>query len=937
VNQLTPAALVPATDEDLLRCAQEQIHIPGTIQPHGVLISLPLNEDSVTHASLNLETVTGMSATRAIGAPLDKVIGKRAATAVRQAAAAESNFSTVSVNLTLPCPDGFERHFHVTVVGQQMTIEIESAPALNDGSALLESAQSLMMKMRMTQSLSMLSRLAVEELQARTGYDRVMVYQFDRDGHGEVIAEALAAGMTPYLHLRYPASDIPPQARRLYLMTRLRMIGDVHYQPVPIATNQPADTEPLDLSLCALRSVSPVHLEYLANMGAAATLTISIIQDQHLWGMVVCHHRTPRLPSQGMRAFCEMVGQLFGLMVAEVQERDRLFTLVQADACRARISNRLDEGKDVLESLAASEAELLKLVGATGAVIRLCGALITVGQAPPPAVARAMLDAMPALNSDELFVFDDFTNRHPDFWEWKTIASGVLFMPLANNYGDGIMWFRPEVIQSVKWGGDPHSKAHLEPLTQRISPRRSFAAWAERVEGQCLPWHESDQRSAGALRRILTRALLRETEAALFRLSNTDPLTGLANRNVLDQRLAQWRAAQPFRPAALLFFDLDRFKTVNDSLGHYAGDDLLRATAQRLTGLVGGRPLLVRYGGDEFVIFYETASPQDALILAQQVLALFEEPFTVADRPYRTATSIGVAFGGDPEAELLREADAAMYAAKRQGGNRAVMFEPSLHERARDRLRIEQDLLLALERGELSVHYQPIVDLPGGELRGFEALARWQHPERGFISPGEFIPLAEETGQIIAIGHFVMCQALDRLASLPDPELRMCINVASQQLLTPGFSERLQVAMADRGLTPSRVVVEVTESTLMAEAGVRELERVRALGCSISIDDFGTGYSSLSYLRRLPVDIIKIDRSFVAPLGQEADSIGFLAALVQLAHTLRLRVVAEGVETAAQVELLAANGCDKAQGYFFGRPQAECDLGRLEVRPEALP
>ncbi len=932
MNRLTAGGLVPANDEDLLRCAQEPIHIPGSIQPHGVLISARLADEIITHASQNLEIVTGVPAAHAIGAALASVIGAHAASALRAAIAAESKFSDITLNLTLPGPDGVARHFHVTAGGRIVIIEIETAAAINDGGQVLEITQSLMMKMRMTQSLAMLSRLVTDELRAKTGYDRVMVYQFDRDGHGEVIAEALADGMTPYLHLRYPASDIPAQARRLYLMARLRLIPQVAYQPVPILA-PPGDGPPLDLSLCTLRSVSPVHLEYLTNMGAAATLTISVIQDQHLWGMIVCHHRSPYLPSQGVRTFCDMVGQLFGLMVAEVQERDRLFALVQCDARRARISNRLDEGGDVLASLAASEADLLDLVGASGAIIRLGGELITIGQAPPLPAAQAMLDSMPVQNSDELCLFDDFTNQYPQFRAWKEIASGVLFMPVSNQFGDGIIWLRPEVIQSVKWGGDPNSKAHLEPLTQRISPRQSFDAWAELVEGQCTPWSVADERAAAALRRILTRALLRHTEAALFRLSNTDPLTGLANRTVLDQRIALWRAAKPFRPAALLFFDLDRFKTLNDSLGHYAGDDLLRATAQRLIALVGGRHLLVRYGGDEFVIFCEGATQDEALALAQQVIKLFEEPFTVADRPYRTASSIGIAYGGDPRADLLREADAAMYAAKRQGGNRAARFELSLHERARDRLLLEQDLLQALQRHEISVHYQPIVNLPDGALRGFEALARWRHPERGFVSPADFIPLAEETGQIDAIGQFVMMQSLDQLAALPDPSLVIAINVSSHQLLSSGFSERLQAALASRRVTPNRAIVEVTEGTLMSEAGVRELERVRAIGCRIAIDDFGTGYSSLNYLRRLPVDIIKVDRSFVAPLGQEEDSLSFLAAMVQLARTLRLRVVAEGVETEVQRALLASIACDGAQGYFFGRPQAECDLSLLPAKP----
>ena len=234
MNLLTAGGLVPATDEDLLRCAQEPIHIPGSIQPHGVLISARLADEIVTHASQNLEIVTGVPAAHAIGAALASVIGAHAASALRAAIAAESKFSDITLNLTLPGPDGVARHFHVTSGGRIVIIEIEIAAAINDGGQVLEITQSLMMKMRMTQSLAMLSRLVTDELRAKTGYDRVMVYQFDRDGHGEVIAEALADGMTPYLHLRYPASDIPAQARRLYLMARLRLIPQVAYQPVPI-------------------------------------------------------------------------------------------------------------------------------------------------------------------------------------------------------------------------------------------------------------------------------------------------------------------------------------------------------------------------------------------------------------------------------------------------------------------------------------------------------------------------------------------------------------------------------------------------------------------------------------------------------------------------------------------------------------------------------
>lgn len=928
--------LIPATDADLLSCAREQIHTPGAIQPHGALLAARMPDLRVTHASQNLGSVLGVEAAGAIGLPLGAVIGQAACEAMVNAVSNNQTLAVVVFSITLPVLDGSSRSFLVHRLVDVLMIEIEASEATAPDAKVLDAAQSAMIQMRKAKTLEALSDFAVREIQDRTGYDRVMVYRFDQEGHGEVIAEARRDGLTPYLHLRYPASDIPPQARRLYLMARLRMIPQLDYAPAPILADAAlAGAAPLDLSHCTLRSVSPIHCEYMRNMGVGASLTISVIQDQQLWGMIVCHHAGRLLTPQPVRAFCDLIGQLFGLMVAEVGERERVAAMLGAEAILAEITNKLDTGDSIFDGLAPVCTELLKLVNAAGAFLRLAGVVQTIGETPPAPIAAAILDALRTQNSDEITTFENLSAVQPQFLEFKAVASGVLCMPLANNFGDGIIWFRPEVVRSVKWGGDPREKALLEPVSQRISPRKSFAAWQEILEGHSTPWTEEEVRAAGNLRRVLTRALLRHTEAELFRISNSDPLTGLANRAVLNQHIAQWQSAKPARPAALLLFDLDRFKTVNDSLGHYAGDDLLREAARRLTGIAGGEQLLVRYGGDEFVIFRPGCSAEEAWELTQAVLRVFEEPFIVAGRPYRATTSVGLAYTLSGEQDFLREADAAMYAAKRQGGNRAVLFRPELHESARNRLRTEQDLFFALQRGEISVHYQPIVRLPKGNLRLFEALARWHHPERGFISPAEFIPLAEETGHIIPIGKFVAETAIKALAALGDDSLHMSINVSGGQLLTGSFSEELKALSAAHGVALSRLTIEVTESILMAEDAVLELENVRRLGCRIAIDDFGMGYSSLAYLRRLPVDVVKIDRSFVSPLDTEPQSEAFLRAIVRLAQTLRLEVVAEGVETEAQARILAGMSCEAAQGYYFGRPSPVC-AAAFVPKPVAL-
>jgi len=925
-----PTRLVPATDADLAACAREPIHTPGAIQAHGVLIALRAPYHLITHVSANIEALAGLPPEQILGHSLAEIVGDAAADAVQNIVGGEDYVLGTVVPLELPVRDGAKCMFQVHATADTWFIEVERTSTDDDLRDVLKAAKLSFLKLRDPDSVETLCRLVVREIRHLTGYDRVMVYQFDRDGHGRVVAEARDAAIESYLDLRYPASDIPAQARQLYLLARVRIIADAAYTPVSILTweNPAAPDAPakaLDLSYCGLRSVSPIHLEYVRNMGVAATMAISIIQDQRLWGMVVCHHRTPLIPSFSARTSCDVIGQLLGLLIAEVDERTRLADLIARETSLTRIADELDRQDHLLGSLAAAGRDLLKLVGADGALVRLAGKTRTVGAVPPPDVALQILDTLRIQDNDEIFFTENLGALQPRFKDWKTEASGVLLLPFANHSGDGIIWFRGEVIRTVKWGGDPNDKALMEPLSRRISPRKSFQMWKERVEGCAVPWTAADEQAAAGLRRVVARAMLRQTEQELFRVSSSDPLTGLANRSVLNEFLQAWRQADPPAPAAVLFFDIDRFKNVNDSLGHYAGDDLLREVADRLSALAGPDHLVVRLGGDEFVIMAENISESEAWDLAQSVLRQFDHPFTVAGRPVRATTSIGLACGAAASDDLLRNADAAMYAAKRQGGGRIVRFEAKLHAAVHEKLLIEQDLFLALDRQQLSLHFQPIVYLPSAKLRGFEALVRWRHPERGWISPAEFIPLAEETGQIERIGLWVAEQAVATLAKLEDKTLRMTINVSGKQLVGGRFCEAFARILAAAAIDPPRIIIEVTESVLMEDEAVKELERMRALGCRIAIDDFGIGYSSLAYLRRLPVNVIKIDQSFISSLGHDRETELFLRALVKLIRTLRLAVIAEGVETLEQWRLLAKMHCDAAQGYFFGKPAPHCD------------
>jgi len=934
MSQAGIAHAARVTEADLETCANEPIHIPGSVQPHGVLIAADAAQMRITHVSANLADWFGVAPRDALGLRLEGIIGPDMFEAARHALASENHLHGNLLSREVALPDGALCSILAHLNQDRIIIEIEPASPGGEFDLAIERAQTVIAKLQDTSSLEGLCRRVASEVHNLTGYDRVMIYRFDPDGHGEVIAESRAPDLEPFLGLRYPASDIPAQALRLYLLQRVRQIPDVGYRPAEILA-APGLTEPvLDLSFAALRCVSPVHLEYLRNMGVGGTLAISIIQEQKLWGMIVCHHRGRLAPSAGLRALCDLIGQWMGLLIAQVQERETLSAQIESQRMLAVITRGLEHAAWVAEGLVDAGATLMKLVDAAGVYVRLGRKNLTAGKVPPGSLPLEILNTLLTGQSESVVAVEDLGKRHSKFEVLADCATGVLVLPIATS-GEAIMWFRPEVQSTVSWGGDPLNKAQIDRDSGVVSPRKSFTAWQELVKGEALPWRPADIAAALELRRVVIRAMLRHTEAELIRVSNADPLTGLANRRVLQQRMGRWLAGDPPGSAALLFCDLDRFKTVNDSLGHHAGDQLLHEVAARLMSLLDPNHLLVRLGGDEFVIFCEKVSEAEALTLARNVLRVFETPFTVDGQPYRSSTSVGIAFTDNGSDDLLREADAAMYEAKRQGANCAVVFQNGMHKKVMNTLRTEQDLFLAIERNELQVHYQPIVTLPDGRVTGFEALARWLHPVRGWIPPADFIPLAEQTGLICEIGQFVMARAIGELASLHDASLHMAINVSAHQLRQMTFAGELAALCARHELAPSRLILEVTESTLMQDEAVLEIAAARALGCRVAIDDFGTGYSSLAYMRRLPVNIIKIDRSFTSPLGRDITAEPFLRAIVGLVETLNLQVIAEGVETAEQCQVLRAMGCNYAQGYLFGKPQPMAGFGWREPRTEA--
>jgi diguanylate cyclase (GGDEF)-like protein len=405
---------------------------------------------------------------------------------------------------------------------------------------------------------------------------------------------------------------------------------------------------------------------------------------------------------------------------------------------------------------------------------------------------------------------------------------------------------------------------------------------------------------------------------------------------------------------AVLFMDLDHFKVINDSLGHEVGDRLLRAFAPRLTDALRPSDTVARFGGDEFVVLCEDLHGEaDAVHLAERILECLRDPFEIASHELFTSATIGLALArsGDRPDGLIRDADAAMYRAKARGRARYELFDEAMRERVSERLRTENALRRAFADGALSLHFQPIVAIADRSIVGAEALLRWEDPERGWISPEQFIPIAEENGLIVPIGEWVLEQAMLAAARWPaardgGAHVQVAVNLSARQVAQRSLSEKLAATLERTGLPPERLSLEITESVLMeeAEAPVEAVRDLKRLGVGLILDDFGTGYSSLSYLNRLPIDVLKLDRSFIAPLGGPAaqTTAAIVSGIVTMAEALDITVVAEGIEGPAQVEQLRALGCTYAQGFFFARPMpaAELDLllrsgGQVPVPPPA--
>jgi diguanylate cyclase (GGDEF)-like protein/PAS domain S-box-containing protein len=499
-----------------------------------------------------------------------------------------------------------------------------------------------------------------------------------------------------------------------------------------------------------------------------------------------------------------------------------------------------------------------------------------------------------------------------------------------------------KILDSHRNYSDPANLA--VELNQKHWPSDCFLIRRDGVEipiEDCIsPIHDREGKASGAVIVFRDVSEVRAMTRQMSHSAQHDFLTGLPNRMLVSDRLRQAIALAHRRSTklALLFLDLDGFKHINDSLGHLIGDKLLKSIAARLVHCVRASDTVSRQGGDEFVVLLaEVKQSSDVAITAKKILQAVAEPHSIDQHDLHVTTSIGLSVYPDDglDAEtLIKNADTAMYQAKENGRQNYQFFKPAMNVRAVERQSIEESLRRALDRRELTVHYQPKIDLNTGEITGAEALVRWNHPEHGAIPPGKFIPVAEDCGLILPIGNWVLHEACRQVRTWADaglPLASIAVNISAIEFRHEHFLDGVFTILQDTGLNPRRLELELTETVLMKRAESTEsvLKNLRAAGVHLAVDDFGTGYSSLSYLRKFPVDSLKIDQSFIRQITATPDDTAIIAAVIGMGRSLNLRVIAEGVETQAELEFLQAHQCDEAQGYYFSRPLPAQEFARL--------
>lgn len=819
-------------------------------------------------------------------------------------------------------------------------------------------------RIRQSLNLQEILNTTVQEVQHLLQADRVLLYQVYLDGTGKVITESVAVDYPPILDQPLPEEIFPQECHQAYRQGRVRRVTNV-------------ETD----------DMSPCLADTLRQIGVKSKLVVPILQGENLWGLLIAHQcSNARCWEEFEVELLKHLATHVAIAIAQANLLSQTRQQVQYEATINRISQLLHSPCNVIEIRQSVLDETVEALGGIGGRLYItadstgqAAQLYTYGAQPnlfwleesyiwqqamrtavdcstvpaeyyepiPHGLLSQSVSAKtfyphctfdPQASTPQIHHIYSINDLYQDpqlrplapAFEFTSIRS-ILIVPLQyqKQHIGYLSIFRQESDSALLWAGISHK------VERNVCSCQSFETWEEIKRG--TKWSQEDIKLAQALGTHLYMAVMqRRVEDAMRYQASHDFLTGLPNRLLFNEQLALAleHACQHGEMLAVMFLDLDRFKSINDTLGHAIGDHLLQQVAQRIAKCLKQSDTIARWGGDEFtLILPRMHSAEDVTKIAQRILKTLKAPFNCNQQELHITTSIGIAlapYDGEDAETLLKNADTAMYRAKQQGKNSFQLYAPDMNTEALEHLVLVNDLYKALDRGEFLLYYQPQVSLQTGQIIAMEALIRWKHPERGLVSPSQFIPIAEETGQISAMGEWVLQTACAQnrawqIAGLPP--IRIAVNLSARQFQQQNLARLIAQVLLETGLEARYLEIEITESIAMQDLfqTVSILKELQAIGVHISIDDFGTGYSSLATLKRFPLHTLKVDREFVKDLTTNSKDAAVIQAIVALAHGLNLEVVAEGVETLEQWNFLCSINCDATQGFFFSKPLSAQD------------
>ncbi|MGK7931045.1 MAG: diguanylate cyclase [Microcystaceae cyanobacterium] len=826
-----------------------------------------------------------------------------------------------------------------------------------------------------TQKLPEILNLIVEQTRGYLGVDRVKIYQFDADRSGEVIAEAIVSNNLPsLLGLKFPATDIPSNVREQFLTKHTSVAIDV--------TTKRKTTHERDKNANGFQlshtDVSECHVQYLLGMGVLASLCTPIFYGEQLWGLLAIHHSEPRRFAVREWEMVELLSKQISLAIAQNTLKQQTILQREQEAFFSQISEQLsvNDWQTALEtSLTALKADGGRLYIApdlTGEAAKLYRTgkqpeitnleensqwiALMKGENPlkvSPNLSEEENEKRPFSNpySPKAYTIAELEQDYQlrdliaAFQEHSLLS--ILFIPLRSRqqWGGCLVLFRQEKEREIRWAG------RYDKDIRNTRPRQSFETWIEQTH--LVPdWQPSELKLAYSLVSHLYIAITQQRISRLItHQASYDRLTQLPNGTVFSQQLSLnlLNKLPEGQVLAVIMIDLDRFKRINKNFGHQIGDYLLQQISERLQNCLethtDHETYLARWHGDRFIIQLSQVAYSDEInSFCEHLLETFYDPFYIQGQALSISGSLGVAlapYDGDTPEILIKNSEIAMYQAKEKGKNTYHLYEANNNRQSLDLLSLETDLRQAIERDELQLYYQPQINLKTGILEGVEALLRWQHPRLGLVSPGQFIPLAEEIGLIGSLGQWVLKKACQQQVDWQKDgfaDLKMAVNLSYRQFQNPQFVEQVLSAIATTTINPHSLELEITESLIMEDisATVTILEVLQAQGIQIAIDDFGTGYSSLGNLKHLPIDTLKIDKSLIEDLMSDPKNTAILQGIMTIGQGLKLNLVAEGIENKQQLELLRNMGCHYAQGYYISYPLPPDQLTKLLLSPQVL-